>query len=139
GCEEAVPRGVQFATTETFQLLADDRVVPVQEHSPAPVTHLGSDPRGPDDICEEDGCEHPLSSALAHDAKCVDHKGLLQAKSQRIPSLRRPRPRTTLHQCQSQVGACSRRCSSPTSSARRRSPRRWTTGSSKSYSRATTA
>ena len=58
--EEPVARGVDLASTEARQLLADDGVVLVEQRAPTGVTELGGPRGGADDVGEEDGREHPV-------------------------------------------------------------------------------
>jgi hypothetical protein len=52
-CEEPVARGIDLDPVEVRKLTPDERVVPLDEISPRPVTELGRFGRRTDDVCEE--------------------------------------------------------------------------------------
>ena len=64
--EEPVPCGVELPAPESLQLRADDRVVPLDEGSPAKVAQIGRDLRRPHDVREEHGRQHGAASPRRH-------------------------------------------------------------------------
>src|SRR5207237_7028489 len=69
GGEEPVAGRVFFVTPMAFELRPDDLPERAQELAPAPVTELGGDPRGVDDVQEQNGCEASARRSARHRLK----------------------------------------------------------------------
>src|SRR5690242_8743880 len=56
--EEAVTRGVEFSTSIARKLVADRRMMALQEIPPPRISHTRHEFRRTDDVGEQDGCQH---------------------------------------------------------------------------------
>ena len=122
--EEAVAGRIELPPPEALQLSTNDRVVPADEIAPPPVTELGRDLRGADDVREQDGDEDARGLA------CETWAGVCARWPDRAsaPGRRSPRPsrigswrRTSSRSTSSPRSTC-RRSATPSTRRRARSP-----------------
>jgi hypothetical protein len=64
--EEAIARRVELAAAVSAQFAADQRVVAGQQDPPPAIAQLGNQVGGPNDVGEQEGGEHALSTGPLH-------------------------------------------------------------------------
>ena len=67
--QEAIARGVQLLSVVELQVAADQRVVGLEQRTPASIAHLGGESRRVGDVGEHDRGQHSIERV------CLPHSG----------------------------------------------------------------